>query len=86
MGQISIQGQEDVDWKHGLGGMSKQVYPSLFDNARTYGQSGSLKKLKVCHKETNWKTRPEDIPCCNNRVTYNVEEVSDNEAMQFVRL
>lgn len=57
----------------------------LFEGKVKYGDSNFLKSLTVCHKDIDWKVSPKSIPKANTRVTYNVGEVTEKEALDFVR-
>lgn len=63
----------------------EQNYPSLFKETTQYINNSFLRKLQVCHKEIEWKIQLENIPRTNIGVTYNVSEVGEKEAMEFVR-
>lgn len=59
-------------------------YPSLFEETGQYGKNEFLRKLQACHKEIDWKIKPQDILKASTRVTYNISEVGDKEPMNFV--
>lgn len=68
-----------------LGWMSGQTsFLGLFEKYGSHGKSGFPINLKVCHRDIDWKTKLGNIHFRNIRATYNVRELNDKEAKQFV--
>lgn len=63
----------------------KQEYPGVFERSFRHGNNKFFQAAKVCHKKTNWKTSPANIPWTISGINYNIGQVPHYEIDLYIQ-